>query len=283
MTPIMSRSSRPHERMPAAPGWWKRRLIALGTGFVLLVAVYVAATLYTRRPAFCNVCHEMSPYYTAWRSGGHADVACVECHVDPGPVADLLHKPYELREVWLHFITEPTFPLTAGIDLPNERCLRCHTGPIDPDIQGLDHDMHSEGRACITCHRSAGHEVTADALSTAGILNAEAQAQIGAERALSVGSGAPLADHAAVSCSECHDMATAGCSACHQPPGGHYGRDCAQCHSPGVPWASAKLTHPRIEGGEHTYRSFGCEKCHPSGYSSANCTCHDGNPPTEDD
>lgn len=262
---------------------WRRRLIVAGLVFVALIGAYAAGTLYTRRPAFCNVCHEMSPYYDAWASGPHTQVACVQCHVDPGPIADVMHKPYELREVWLHFTTDPTFPLAGGIELPNERCLGCHAGPIDPEIEGFDHDVHSEGRACKTCHGSTGHAVTASALSAAGVLNAEAQAQLDAERALTVGARVPLAGHAVVSCSDCHDMSAAGCSACHEPPAAHYGPGCAQCHTPGAPWESASFTHPRIEGGEHTYRSFGCEKCHPSGYASANCTCHGGNPPTEDD
>lgn len=276
----MARSGSPRA---SSSSRWKRGALVLGIVAAVGVAAYGPATLYTRRPAFCDVCHEMSPYYDAWQAGAHADTACVDCHVDPGLVADVMHKPYELREVWLHFTTDPTFPLAAGIELPNDRCLRCHDEPIDPEIEGFDHDVHREGRACKTCHDTVGHEVTADALRAEGVLNAEMQAQLDAQRDLSVGAGVPLANHATVSCSECHDMSSAACTACHEPPAGHYGFECSACHAPGVPWESAEFAHPRIEGGEHTYRSFGCEKCHPSGYAQANCTCHGGNPPTDDD
>ena len=301
----------------ATPSRWKRRALVLGIVVVFVVGAYAATSLYTRRPAFCNVCHEMSPYYDAWQTGAHADVPCVECHVDPGPVADVLHKPYELREVWLHLTSTPTFPLTGAIDLPDERCVRCHDSAIDPGIAGFDHETHRNGRTCKTCHSSAGHAVTADALQAAGILNANAQAQIDARNAITAGAGAPLEGHVAVPCSECHDMTTAACAACHEPPAdhqagacsechapgstwtfshttrtdctschtppaGHFEADCAQCHTPGTAWSSADFSHPRIQGGEHTYKSFECAKCHPNGYTSSNCTCHGGKPPTDD-
>ena len=58
-------------------------------------------------------------------------------------------------------------------------------------------------------------------------------------------------------------------------------RACASCHSPSRAWSSAVFSHPSIPGGEHTYRSFACSKCHPSGPPALYCTCHKGNPPTE--
>jgi hypothetical protein len=70
------------------------------------------------------------------------------------------------------------------------------------------------------------------------------------------------------------------CASCHSAPRGHYGTACSSCHTPSASWGSATFNHPRVPGGEHTYRSFACANCHPSGYSSYSCLkCHDSNNP----
>ena len=252
-----------------------RWLVALGV-LVVVAGAYVVTSQYTSRPAFCNTCHEMTPYYAAWQGGAHAEVSCISCHVDPGFVADLAHKPAALYEVWVHFTGDPTFP-TTEVPLPDSRCLGCHPGTVDPGLSNFDHEQHRQGLSCKTCHDTTGHAVTAAALSAAGILNAEVQAQRDA-RTVAMGAGSALGGHVAVSCSNCHDMATSACSACHEPPADHPAGVCTDCHSPGDSWA---FEHPDIRG-EHSSRSFACILCHPTGPPEVNCTCHGGRPPTDD-
>jgi len=94
-------------------------------------------------------------------------------------------------------------------------------------------------------------------------------------------------------CGSCHNQSawrpasfshagTSGdCSACHTAPGGHYGGSCRQCHQTPGSWSATLANHPRA--GDHTYRSFPCSYCHPSGYSSATCTrCHKSGAPGGD-
>lgn len=248
-------------------------------GAVILAAVvggYAAATWYTSRPAFCTTCHEMSPYYDAWAAGPHANTSCIKCHVDPGFVADAAHKVVALNEVWLHFTTKPTFPGKA-VDVPDARCERCHSKPIDPGIANFDHEQHRAEMTCKTCHRSTGHAVTAEALKSAGVLNASAMPGTATDGAI-VDGGVALIGHTNVVCSQCHNMQASACEACHDRPAGHEPGACSACHAPGDSFA---FDHPRVSG-EHAYTSFPCAKCHPSGPPEVNCTCHGGNAPVDD-
>jgi nitrate/TMAO reductase-like tetraheme cytochrome c subunit len=254
-----------------------RRLVIAVVALVFIAGAYAAATWYTSRPAFCTACHEMTPYYEAWQTGPHAETSCIKCHVDPGFLADAAHKVVALKEVWLHFTTEPTFPGKA-VDLPDSRCVRCHDGVIDPGIENFDHAEHRATAACKTCHRSTGHAVTAEALQATGVLNARAMPGTATDAAI-VDGGVALAGHSAVACSNCHNMQVLPCESCHDRPAGHQPGACSACHSPGGSFA---FDHPRVRG-EHAYTSFTCDKCHPSGPPEANCTCHGGSAPVDDD
>ncbi len=401
-------------------------LIFLGV-VIALVASMVVATQATSKPAFCNSCHEMTPFYEAWTAGPHASVDCVTCHVDPGLAAQVSHKAVALQEVYIHFTQDPTFPGSA--EVPDDRCLSCHGGTIDPGIADFDHETHRAGKTCVSCHSGVGHTVTSSALADAGILDPAAYSRIQSQKVAEVGSGvANLDGHAPVTCSSCHDLAATGCASCHTEPDqhttttaetcltchttdsawqfshptdtecaechtapdghydgtcsschdpatafaatvfthpaaeancvdchtspsghsveacatchatgvswkfvhpaastsctschtkpsghssatcsschqtgvswkfkhptstscaschsaprGHYGTACSSCHTPSASWGSATFNHPRVPGGEHTYRSFACANCHPSGYSSYSCLkCHDSNNP----
>jgi hypothetical protein len=70
-------------------------MFSLFTGFgaallFLVVAVFGAVALgaygikITGHPKFCASCHNMEEYYVSWEHSSHKDVACVECHADPG-------------------------------------------------------------------------------------------------------------------------------------------------------------------------------------------------------
>ena len=60
---------------------WRARL--------LLVAFFAAvaaggAVVVTGQPGFCNSCHIMNTYYDSWTKSGHAEVNCLDCHLQPG-------------------------------------------------------------------------------------------------------------------------------------------------------------------------------------------------------
>lgn len=245
-------------------------LTALIWGAVIVIALVltlVASAQATDRSSFCSTCHEMTPYYTAWTEGPHAEVACIECHVDGAAHKRLAHKVTALGEVWAHFTGEPLFPM-GTTTVPNDRCLRCHDGRIDPGIPGFDHEKHRRGNACQTCHFEVGHRVSVAALAEAGVLDQDALAAKQARVVATVGRGAAnLAGHVTVGCSSCHDLEATGCASCHTP--GHEPRGasttCTDCHAPGPEWAFA---HPARTD---------CANCHdaPAGHYEQTCsTCH---------
>jgi len=228
--------------------------------------------------------HEMGPYYDSWADGAHAEVSCIDCHVDAGLGARFMHKFVALKEVWHHFTTRPTFP-SLTVDVPDARCTPCH-GAIEMEIaEGLTHAQHARDLTCQLCHATTGHKVTFAALDAAGILRSGTQPKGAVFVGVSLpatGTTSPLPGHPDVPCSNCHDMLGAQCSACHRAPSGHFGADCRVCHRPSVPFEEAAFDHPRVE--EHGYRSFPCGDCHPSGFASADCTkCHEGGAPEEEE
>lgn len=99
----------------------KRKILGWSIVGAVLLGV-VGAAIATDESSFCKTCHEMGPYYTAWQSGSHGtDAECIECHVDPGLLKRLAHKPTALMEVVAHFAGDTMFPRPASPGLPNER------------------------------------------------------------------------------------------------------------------------------------------------------------------
>jgi nitrate/TMAO reductase-like tetraheme cytochrome c subunit len=84
-----------------------RKIIALVllltiVNLVLLSMASVGAVHYMETTAFCGrVCHTtMEPQYVAHKSGPHARVACVDCHVGPGAGALIESKMAGTRQLW---------------------------------------------------------------------------------------------------------------------------------------------------------------------------------------
>lgn len=260
----------------------RKPLIALAivvAALVFLTGGTLAATEYTSRPAFCSSCHEMGPYYGAWDAGPHAGVSCISCHVDPGIKAQIPHKVEALREVYVHFTSNPTFPQSETAAIPDARCITCHEGPIASDKPGFDHDEHRQGRTCVDCHSEVGHKVSSQALAEAGILNVEGMRARKELQVASVGQGAAnVSGHPSVTCTDCHDLAATGCFTCHARDAASHPQpatvsttatadpaSCVSCHS-AVTWA---FSHPAARAD--------CTQCHvrPEPHDTGVCvTCH---------
>lgn len=216
--------------------------IALTLGLAVLAVVgLIGAARASDQPTFCVSCHEMQPYYDAWEEGAHAGVSCVECHVDAGLAERVSHKAVALGEVWAHVTSDPTFPMAEPASIPDQRCLACHES-IEADIAGRSHAEHAGGRACVQCHPTAGHDVTARALIEAGIYDPEAAERRASEVVAAVGQGQDnLAGHVGTGCSDCHDMRVTPCGACHTPTHESSDAACTACHAPAATWV---FTHP---------------------------------------
>lgn len=288
------------------------RIAIWGAIGVIALLALAGSLVYTEQSSFCPACHEMKPYYTAWQTGGHATRAdCIDCHVDPGVIAHLAHKPVALMEVWSHFFVDYRFP-NYGDQVPNSRCVNCHEAVTMKTKSTFSHKEHEKRGTCQQCHAATGHVVTLASLRAEGVLKDSATMPPipGGMSPSSIAGHKPVVcqrchDQARMKCLQCHEAphepkgecsdchrpgtdfafvhggAGKTCAECHTPPAKHFGPDCATCHSIAVPFKDTKFSHPaRI--GEHNYRSFACVKCHPKDFSTSNCTCHGGNPPSGD-
>ncbi|MCB9914665.1 MAG: cytochrome c3 family protein [Planctomycetes bacterium] len=154
--------------------WWKRlgrrtaRVLSIGLvifvfGLVGSTVVGVAAVEHTAQPDFCLTCHIMEPYYESWKHSSHADVACIECHYEPGAVETFEGKFKALSQV-AKYLTR-----TAGTkpwaEVSDASCMRsgCHStrmleGEIAFGRVKFDHRKHllesRRGRRlrCVSCH-----------------------------------------------------------------------------------------------------------------------------------
>ena len=100
------------------------------------------------RPAFCQTCHEMGPYYDAWAVGQHAETAtCIDCHVDDGLPARFAHKFVALGEVKAHFLGDTTFPAASACRGPQQ--------PLHP--LSRDASADHRGRLLAQGPRREGH------------------------------------------------------------------------------------------------------------------------------
>ena len=136
---------------PAEGFWarWKARFVKvlptttrgiLGTvGGVLLLGVLgtiggVHLVEYSESAAFCTTCHTMNPQKAAYAISPHRDVACGECHVNPGVLGFVSAKLAGTRELYaLVTSTYPTpIPPIPHDELPSTAvtCEKCHTKSV---------------------------------------------------------------------------------------------------------------------------------------------------------
>jgi hypothetical protein len=239
----------------------------------------------------CGQCHSTSAWQPATfdhnsssfkLTGKHASVACTSCHVnnvfkgtptncsgchatkDPhsgqfGNNCGSCHSTNGwLPATFDHNLS--SFKLTGAH--VNVNCDQCHT---DGNYSGISSNCvacHAEpaghfGSNCVQCHTTnnwnASYSHTSFALTGA---------------------------HSSLGCSQCHANGSytglsATCASCHAEPSGHFGSDCASCHTTNN-W-NASYSHSGFPlTGAHS--SLGCTQCHTNGgftgLSSSCISCH---------
>jgi nitrate/TMAO reductase-like tetraheme cytochrome c subunit len=155
-------------RRAAPPTWHKLRwlllhaALLLATFLLLLVLMVGAAGWYTSRPAFCNSCHIMEPYYRSWQESNHKEVSCIECHFAPGFGGKIRGKLLGLVQL-TKYVTQSEGPRPAA-EVPDASCLRsgCHetrllSGRVEYQGVHFDHTPHLGERRgkqlrCTSCH-----------------------------------------------------------------------------------------------------------------------------------
>lgn len=173
--------------MPANLSLWRRALAKIGIetnpasrwhvrlrprffalilgGVVLGVIALAGLAAYSTSPSFCRSCHIMEPYYQAWVTSKHKDVACVECHYPPADTQTVLWKKFQALSQVVKFVTA-TYSSKPYAEVEDASCLRsgCHAQRL---LHGrvlsekgilFDHKPHLEGvrygrqLRCVSCH-----------------------------------------------------------------------------------------------------------------------------------
>jgi nitrate/TMAO reductase-like tetraheme cytochrome c subunit len=107
-------------------------LIAAVGGLGTLVAIGgIKAMEWTETEGFCTKCHTMAPEQKAYKLSVHRDVACAECHVEPGIRGFVKAKLNGARQT-VEMLTG-TFPKPipapdhSMLPDPKDTCMKCHS------------------------------------------------------------------------------------------------------------------------------------------------------------
>ncbi len=104
----------------------------LVAGFGSIVTVGgVMAVGFTETATFCGLCHTMAPEMKAYHSSSHSELACAECHVEPGALGWVKAKAAGSKQLFQLVTNTYPKPIPAPdhADLPpvTDTCLRCHS------------------------------------------------------------------------------------------------------------------------------------------------------------
>jgi nitrate/TMAO reductase-like tetraheme cytochrome c subunit len=117
---------RPHSRR----GFFALLLVVAGLAATAAFGTMTAVS-WTDTADFCGRCHQMGPELAAYDAGPHRDVACAECHVEPGIggwVKAKLNGTKQLIQVLTGTFPTPIPPPDhASLPAPTETCLSCHS------------------------------------------------------------------------------------------------------------------------------------------------------------
>jgi len=142
----------------------KRQDLLLKTGIYAGAAGAAALFLFfgpphlieaTETPQFCGLCHSMKPQHEAWAHSAHRSARCIDCHLpNDNAVNHYVWKTIDgNKDVFYEFSglrEHDEIKLSAhGHKVLQGNCIRCH----EDTVAHIDNK-----RACIDCHRTAGHK-----------------------------------------------------------------------------------------------------------------------------
>ncbi len=147
------------------PKKWKIPVIIISgvlTGLIFF-ALYIgnAASYLSDKPETCINCHVMYPQYASWRQSAHGkSVTCNDCHVPQ----DNFFRAYFFKAMdgtrhstlfTLRMEEQVIKIKSAGINVVQENCKRCHSHLIDHTF--LKTEQSDEEKKCWSCHQETPH------------------------------------------------------------------------------------------------------------------------------
>jgi len=144
----------------------KLKLFILVSGVLLfLLVATVGGISLTMSPNFCKLCHKaMTPEYVTWKYSSHSQIACVDCHMEPGVVNIMIEKVMATKHLvdYLKGDYEKHLPIKMKHELPSHLCEQCHSVKtrnftLSGDLI-VPHEKHGEkGVGCVKCHSGVAH------------------------------------------------------------------------------------------------------------------------------
>ena len=239
-------------------------ILVSGTLLFLLVATVGGISL-TMSPDFCKLCHNaMQPEYVTWKYSSHSNIACVDCHMEPGVINILKEKIVATGHLY-DYLTEAyeeELPIKMKHELPSHLCEQCHsletrTFTLSGDLKD-PHEYHEKvGVGCVKCHSGVAH----------GNIAGRAATKDGELAAWTMADGEENMAQEYVR----PDMDT--CVACHINPAAYGVKgvesvtwDCGACHeSIFTPNSHKQATWTRNHGLDAEGQLKDCVNCHAMG------------------
>lgn len=140
-------------------------VILVGGSLLLILLAVVGGISQTMSPEFCKLCHKtMTPEYVTWQNSSHSQIACVDCHMEPGLI-NLVKEKIKATGHLKEYITgsyEENWPIKMKHELPSHLCEQCHSVSnrnftLSGDLK-IPHERHGEkGVDCVQCHSGVAH------------------------------------------------------------------------------------------------------------------------------
>jgi nitrate/TMAO reductase-like tetraheme cytochrome c subunit len=139
-----------------------RHFILLACALVFLFVLTSWSVSYTSQSGFCMTCHEMTPMHKTWQMSAHKNIACIQCHTEPGAMGVVKEKAKGLREVYVHLTGTPA---TIKADERDISCFSCHQDKVKQNAEKalVMKDPHTvrhfeNGMTCVSCHGGLVHD-----------------------------------------------------------------------------------------------------------------------------
>ncbi len=221
-----------------APSFWGWCIL----GFVVFIGGGAAFAEYSMQPDFCRSCHIMEPYYQAWHTSTHKDVACTLCHFEPG-LQNTLRGKFEASNQAVKYITN-TYGSKPHAEIKDVSCMRsgCHEKRL------------LEGKVNWTVETPNGNKVTIKFDHTPHLTETRRGKQL---RCVSCHSQIVQGKHLVVTLDTCF--------LCHFK-GKEYGRNetviggCNGCHN--APKEKIRLATGMFDHSDYAGKGVACENCH---------------------
>ena len=101
---------------------------------VLFLVIFAGLLRFSETSTFCGLCHQMDSYIDSWKASSHQNVACTQCHYEPGFFNHMKGKWVDGQVSLAYFISGKK-PSKPHAEISDASCLQKGCHKIE-DLQG---------------------------------------------------------------------------------------------------------------------------------------------------